>query len=221
VVRSNIGFIHTELGDFEGAEETLRSALAAATRMGLDDLETVVLHNLGHALAYHGSLDEARILEQRAVDAFHRQGEPRMEGVARTYLAEIALLAGDLDAAEREARVAVDALKVAPALRAAAFAILSRTLLARGRGAEALDTAREAHTELEALGSLEEGESLVRLAYAEALAAAGEEPESARVLAAARNQLLSRAAKISDTQWRERFLTQVPDNARTLALAPR
>jgi hypothetical protein len=39
------------------------------------------------------------------------------------------------------------------------------------------------------------------------------------VLAAAREHLLSRAAKISDPVWRERFLTQVPNNARTLALA--
>jgi hypothetical protein len=32
--------------------------------------------------------------------------------------------------------------------------------------------------------------------------------------------LLARAAKISDPVWRERFLTGVPDNSRTLALAP-
>ena len=53
----------------------------------------------------------------------------------------------------------------------------------------------------------------------EALTAAGKGTEASGVLATARDQLLPRAAKISDTTWRERFLTQVPDNARTLALA--
>lgn len=39
------------------------------------------------------------------------------------------------------------------------------------------------------------------------------------VITEARERLLTRAAKISDLRWRERFLTQVPDNAQTLALA--
>jgi tetratricopeptide (TPR) repeat protein len=218
-IRCNLGFIYSELGDFEGAEETLRSAMTAAVRLGLDDLEAAVLHNLGHVLGYRGSLDEARLVEQKAVEAFQRQGAARTEGIARVYLAEIAFLSGDLDAAEREARAAADTLKVAPGLHAAAVATLARALLAKGRAAEALESAREAHAELQSLGSLEEGEALVRLAYAEALAENGAEPESAEVLAAARAHLLSRAAKISDAAWRERFLSQVPENARTLALA--
>jgi tetratricopeptide (TPR) repeat protein len=221
VIRSNLGFIRAELGDFEGAEETLRSAQAAVGRLGLEDVEAGVLHNLGHVLAHRGSLDEARLVEQRAVEAFHRQGGARAEGAARVYLAEIAFLSGDLDAAEREARAAADTLKVSPGLRAAAVATLARALLAQGREVEALESAREAHAELQSLGSLEEGEALVRLAYAEALAANGAGAESAEVLAAAREHLLSRAAKISDPTWRERFLSHVPENARTLALAAR
>ena len=46
-------------------------------------------------LAYRGRLEEARHYEQRAVDAFHHLGDPRMEGVARTYLAKIALFSGE------------------------------------------------------------------------------------------------------------------------------
>ncbi|AKT40051.1 serine/threonine-protein kinase PknK [Chondromyces crocatus] len=218
-IRSNLGFIYTELGDFEHAEETLRSALTIAARMGLDDLETVILHNLGKPLAYRGNLDEARVIEQRAVDAFQQQGAARTEGVSRVYLAEIAFLSGDLVAAEREARAAAETLKVAPSLRASAVALLSRALLAQGRTAEALLSAREAHAALQELGSLEEGEALVRLAYAEALEATGASSDAASVLATAREHLLSRAAKISDLRWRDSFLTQVPDNARTLSLS--
>src|SRR6185436_9080772 len=50
----------------------------------------------------------------------------------------------------------------------------------------------------------------------EALAAAGATDESEKALVSAREHLMSRAAKISDPKWRERFLTCVPDNARTL-----
>nr|WP_233561216.1 hypothetical protein [Sorangium cellulosum] len=218
-VRANLGFLYGELGDFEVAESALRTALAAAQRMGLDDVETAALQNLGYVIAHLGQLEEAKQLEQRAAAAFHQQGDRRMEGVALMYLAQILLRSGDPAGAEREARAAVEALKVAPPLRAAAVAVLSRALLAQGRGEEALPAAREAFAQLEEAGSLEEGESLVRLAYAEALAAAGAAREAAEALAAAREQLLSRAAKISDPTFRERFLTCVPDNARTLALA--
>ncbi len=217
---TNVGSILTELGDFEGAEETLRSALASATRLGLDDATGLVLHNLGHALLHRGSLEEARATEQKALLAFHRQGGARLEGVTRYYIAKIALLSGDLEAAEREARAAAELLVAAPPMRPAAFAILSRVLLAKGHTGDALASAREAYGQLEELGSVEEGEATVRLAYAEALTASGRVAEAAHVLAAARQQLLERAAKISDAAWRERFLTQVPDNARTLALAP-
>ncbi|AUX48651.1 protein kinase [Sorangium cellulosum] len=218
-VRENLGFLYGELGDFEVAESALRTALAAAQRMGLDDLETAALQNLGYVIAHLGQLDEAKLLEQRAAAAFQQQGDRRMEGVTLTYLAKILLLSGDPAAAEREARAAVEALTVAPPLRAAAVAVLSRALLAQGRGDEALPAAREAFAQLEEAGSLEEGESLVRLAYAEALAAGGAEREAAEALAAAREHLLCRAAKITDPSFRERFLTCVPDNARTLALA--
>jgi hypothetical protein len=50
-----------------------------------------------------------------------------------------------------------------------------------------------------------------------ALLAAGE--PAAEVLAGARAKLLARAARITDAAWRERFLAQVPDHARLLALA--
>ena len=70
----------------------------------------MILHNLGHALLYKGSLDEARTSEQRAAVAFHSQGALRLEGVTRTYAAKIALASGDLAAAESEARAAKEML---------------------------------------------------------------------------------------------------------------
>jgi tetratricopeptide (TPR) repeat protein len=217
--RSNLGVIFTELGDYESAEEVLREALAVTERLHLGELGPGVLSNLGHALAYRGRLDEARACEARAVAEFHRLGDPRMEGVSRTYLAKIALLAGDAALAEAEARAAADLLQVAPPVRAPALAILARALLAQSRPAEALTAAREGQAALDALGELEEGESLVRLVHAEALAAAGREAEARSALLAARSRLLLRADRITALAWRERFLMAVPENARTLALS--
>ncbi|WP_437650567.1 serine/threonine-protein kinase [Sorangium sp. So ce362] len=214
VIGANLGFIYAELGELVAAESVLRAAQEAADRMGLRELATVALHNLGHVLGQLGKLDEALFVERRAVEAFQLRGDLRMEGVARTYLAKIALLSGDAATAEREARAAEAALHVAPRLRAPAVAVRARALLAGGQVEAALDAAREAFGELAALGSLEEGESLVRLAYAEALAASGAHGEAGAVLAEARESLLARAQRIADPRRRERFLTAVPENAR-------
>jgi eukaryotic-like serine/threonine-protein kinase len=220
-MRANLGFVFAELGDFARAEEALRAALAAAERMGLHDLSAVARQNLGRVLGFAGKLDEARRLLRDATAELQRQGDRRMEGVARTYLAEIALRSGDVDTAEREARAAVEALDVARPLQPFASAVLAQVLLARGHVGEALATASEAHAALETMRAIEEGESLVRLVHAEALGCAGLTREHAIAVAVAHERLLERAARIADPEWRRRYLTDVPDNARTLALVER
>ncbi|MFH0902520.1 MAG: AAA family ATPase, partial [Pseudomonadota bacterium] len=171
-VRTNLGFIYSELGDYQSAEDSLRGAIAAADRMGLHELSAVALHNLGHVLAYRGQLAEARVLEQRAIEAFKKQGDQRLEGVAWMYLAKAALFGCDFATAEKEARTAVQILAACPSLRASALAVLGQALLGQNRAKEALAVAEQAHAELEALGAVEEGESLIRLTRAEAIAAA-------------------------------------------------
>ena len=109
-VRCNMGYLYCELGDFQRAEVALRHALAAAARMGLRDLAAAILHNLGRVLGLQGNLDEARRLEQEAIDSFVEQGEQRLEGVARAYLADILIAAGDFEAAHGEGDRAVEIL---------------------------------------------------------------------------------------------------------------
>src|SRR5262245_9561692 len=166
LTRQNLGFAVAELGDYEGAEHALRSALVVAERMGLHEVAAAALQNLGRVLAYQGTFEEGRRIQKQAIDAFRKQEHPRMKGVSHAYLAELA-------SAEREARAAVDSLSGVPPFRAAALAVLGRVLLAQGRAGDALIVAREAHTLLESLGTIEEGEVMVRLVYAEALAATG------------------------------------------------
>ncbi|APR78317.1 Adenylate cyclase [Minicystis rosea] len=217
-VRSNLGCNFAQLGDFDSAEDALRAALAAAERMGLVDVASAAAQNLGRTLAHLGRLEEAEQLELRAADAFRRLGDPRHEGAARSYLAEIALSAADPARAEREAAAATDLLRTTPPLRAPALALHARAVLRQGRAAEALVLAREALAIVDELGSIEDGEALVRLVHVEALAASGDREAFSRAATLARRRLLARAARIGDPAWRERFLTAVPENAQTLVL---
>jgi eukaryotic-like serine/threonine-protein kinase len=218
ITRANLGYSYGELGDFTGAEAALRSALSAADGMGLHEVAAAAQASLGQVLAYRGELAEARAIEEAAVASGQRLGDPRAEVVSRSYLAKIALLAGDLEGAEREARAA-EALETESPLRLVATAVRARALLGLGRADEALIAAREAFSTLASLGALEEGESMIRLVHAEALAASGRRSEAAAAIASARDSLLARADRIHDPAWRERFLRSAPDSDRTLHLA--
>lgn len=217
--RTNIGYATRELGAYAEAEVALRDALAAAERMGLASLATLAKHNLGPVLARAGLLDEARAMEEDAVASCVRQGDRWMEGGSRIYLADILRAAGDVAGAEKEARAALEAAKGTPPLRAMALATLARLLVASGRAPEALVAARQAMELLVSLGGIEEGESLVRLAFAEALAATSEHAAAHDALATAKARLLERAALIVDPELRASFLEKVPENVRTMALA--
>ncbi len=220
--RTNVGYANRELGAYAEAEIALREALAAAERMGLASLATIAKHNLGPVLAREGSLAEARALEEDAVASCVRQGDRWMEGGSRIYLAGILSSAGDFDGAEKQAHAALDAASGTPPLRAMALASLARLLVERGgRTREALGAAREAMDMLVGLGGIEEGESLVRLAYAESLQAIGQNEEAHIALMEAAERLVLRGEKIVDPRLRASFLERIPENARTLALARR
>jgi eukaryotic-like serine/threonine-protein kinase len=220
-VRTNLGYVYCELGDFQRAEAALRQALLASERMGLHEVSAGVLHNLGRVLGFGKEVGEAERLERAAVEAFCRQGERRLEGAARIYLADILTTAGDLEGAAREAGAAVETLAVAPSLQVAALAALARARLAAGDVGDGLAAARHAHEALERLGEIEEGESAVRWTYAEALRAAGDEEAANAALLVARQRLLAHAERIADLGWRQRFLNEVPINAKILSLPRR
>ena len=215
---ANLGCLLCALGLFAEAEGALRRAHATATRMSLGGVAALALHNLGAVLAALGRLDEARAAEGEAVRAFEKAGDPRLEGASRVYLARILLAAGDVDAADAEARRTVGSAGSPPPIRAGAQATLARVLLARGRVAEALEIASLAAEALASLGSIEDFEAAIGLAHAEALFAAGDRAGAEAAIAAACRRLLARAERMHEPT-RASFLGMVPDNARCLALA--
>jgi tetratricopeptide (TPR) repeat protein len=217
--RVNAGYGFLSVGDWVEAERVLREALALAEKLGLHHIVSSALNNLGVPLMHLGALEEARQVEEQAAAAFHAQGGRRMEGSSRSYLGTILMLSGDLAGAEREELAAIELLRASPPNLAQALARLAEIRLMRGQTAKALDAASEAARVLEALGGTDDGESIVRLAHAVALEAAGH-PEAARVaVLEAEKRLLERAARIADASIRRSFLERVPENARTLVLA--
>ena len=219
--RVNAAFASLELGAYADAADVARRASSDARRLGLLSVAGAAASTLGAALSRLGDLPAARAALEEARPALLTQGNARAEGSLLCYLAATHQRAGDLPAAETEARRALLVLADTPLLLPWARALLGSILLAAARPAEALEQARQGHDDLEAQGQLEEGEAVVRLAYAEALAAVGEHSNAGVALTAARTRLLFRAARIDDPEARRSFLENVEENARTLALAGR
>jgi hypothetical protein len=134
------------------------------------------------------------------------------------YLAQALGWTGALEQSEQEARRAIATAPAQPDL-VLAQAVLASVLLGRGAVDEARTNAELAMQGLTALGSIEEGESLVRLVYAEALHATGAYEAARHAIGVARGRLLYRAGRIADPSWRRCFLERVAENAQTLALA--
>jgi hypothetical protein len=106
-----------------------------------------------------------------------------------------------------------------PTFRAYALAVLAHIELLRDDKAAALAAAREAFELLVTLGGIDEGESLVRLVWAEALFANGQERTGRVAIADAATRLRARADRMTSAAVRHAFLTQVPENALTLEIA--
>ena len=219
LTRANAGFSLIEVGAHLEAERMLSEALVAAERMGLGHTLAGIRQNLGRALSLLGRFSDARRVLGDAIAAFEKHGDRRMSGASRAYLAKALCDAGEPDAAEREARAAILSLEQAPPLRAYARGVLGAVMVGAGRATEALDHTRDAMAFLESQGHLEEGEILLRLAHAEALNAVGDGEGARSALAIARERLLERASAITRPDWRQSFLANIPENARTLELA--
>jgi eukaryotic-like serine/threonine-protein kinase len=216
--RINVGYASIEVGAYEEAEVALRAAALSAERMGLYNLVAVAKHNLGRAIAHRGDSRLAAQIETEAITAFEAQGDVRMEGASRMYLARIHASEKSFAAAQREADVALSQLEKSPPLRVYAMATLAHIRLAQGAVGEALQMSTAAMADLDILGGIEEGESLVRLVHAKALYASGDFAGAAIALRASRDRLVARAERIADKRQRASFLHAIPENQETLAL---
>jgi eukaryotic-like serine/threonine-protein kinase len=208
-----------ELGGYGDAERALADAEASAERMGLSGVTASARHHKGMLLARTGDPAGGLARAAAALEAFAEQGDKRMEGAAHLYRALFFAEGEGLAQATGEIEAALGIAKAIPPLFSYASAVRARIHLKAKRADLAEAPAREAMKILDDLGGVEEGESYVRLTYAETLEALGERHDAHDAIRTARVRLLERAAMVQDPVWRERFLGSVEENARTLALA--
>jgi hypothetical protein len=173
---------------------------------------------LSWLLADRGALDEARLLATQLAEYGHAHHNPLDEGRGRWVLAEVLRRMGDLDGAEHEIQPALG--MATPLEHPGVLGTLSALRLAQGRAEEALATAQDAVSRCATMGGcgMFRG-AFVRLVHAEALHATGAHDAARHAIAEARAHLFTTADRIADPGYKQSFLENVPENARTLALA--
>ncbi len=167
-----------------------------------------------------GRLDEAKEVEQRAVESFARQSDPRLEGASRVYLARIlprvrrprgrrARGAGGVHGDEAPRRV--EGRRPRGFLGARSSARATSPARARGRAGCRERSSRAARDRR--VGELRAGVTVV-----EALDAAGERALARAALERALASIALRASRLRNPATIA-SLIGIPEHARTLALA--
>jgi tetratricopeptide (TPR) repeat protein len=214
----NVGEAWMVLGELAAAERLLEATLRDATRAGMRAVIAWSQQVLGNTLRYLGRSADAAAVLARSVDEYHAIGERPMESLSLAWRSRALLDAGDPEAAEAEARRAVELSDVS-GFQVEPLCSLACALLARSRPADALDAARRGAELAEKHGnggSIDD--SPIHLVFAEALAATGDREGARTVIGRAREKLL-RAAETMPSERRRTFLAAVPPHARILALA--
>ncbi len=220
VMQTLSGMILFGLGDHAGALARLRECLRASL---LSENHLAVHYTqLFLTLALACSSEPAHQQEAfiQIFDWMGRNPNASRLGLAYAMLARVISVArGDLHEAEAYARQSCELLGSFNAYLGFARAILSNILLLQGRAAEARTVAALGARELEQMGSQGVYAVTVRLALAEACFAEGDANAGEAALREALRCVRARASDIPDDATRARFLSQVPENARTLELA--
>lgn len=201
------------LGDLTSAVEKLRESQALVRP--LKRLTEIQFTDIHAALALSGSAEQAHREEARTL-ALQWAHVPGMH-TGMAYIA-LARVVEDPREAEAHGRTACEVSTVI-FNRLWARACLSRILLNQGQVPEARRIAQLGVYELEKVGSSIIGAVGVYLALAEACFAEGDVEAGEPSLRHALQCLKTRADDIPDPVARERFLRQVPENARILELA--
>jgi hypothetical protein len=204
------------LGALGRAEKELWSVESADDEVGTINRSI----SLVFVLTERGALEEAGLVASRLVDSSRARRHRMDEGRGRWVTAEVLWRKGDLDAAHREARAALELLATATLDRIAAAATLAAILLAQRRPLEALSVAEEAMAQylvMRACGFFRG--AFLQLVHAECLWATGDHVSAKAAIDEARARILENAEKIGDPEFKKSFLGNVPENARTLKLA--
>ncbi|MEM9193097.1 MAG: protein kinase [Myxococcota bacterium] len=212
----NLADAENRVGAYEEAETDLRAVIEKCRRLGKRVTEGYAQTNLGYSLAMQGRSVEALEALEDAEALAHEIGERRLLLSVKLYRAR-ALQDRPQAAVELSAAVAAEASQGgADAIGAIAKALQARALIKVDAEAAAV-VALEALAIRDRLGSIEEDEAELFLIAAEALAAAGRTDEAEDTRARGRLRIEEVAQRISDPEWRRRFIEDVAANRALMA----
>jgi len=216
-VQMYIGTDYLLLGAHEEAEAALRDACSneqAQVIAGLCALRRA------RSLVDRGDLDAAYEIAASIARAAASSSDHSLATDARLLLASVHVLRGEFDDAEREAMaIRDDALTLVFFHGLLRQSTLASTRLGQGRFAEALALAEEGiRCERGARMTHFDAHASLLATRIEARLALGDTEQALRDLAAARDDILDRARRITDRNLRRSFLEKVPVHAHLLAL---
>jgi tetratricopeptide (TPR) repeat protein len=215
---ANAACVLMEMGQLEMAEEQMRRLEAIAERLGLNHLMGGILYVLENILAYAGNIDEARSFGERAIKWTAENNDHHFHRFARLYLSVIEYYSGNYELAEQHARQALLLVEENPSLRPFALAALARSLLAQAKP-DALSLATEAYSKLRELGTVQDGEAPIRLAYIECLRASSQEDKAREAVKEAVARLRDQRASIGTSDWQHSFVSRIPEHLRIVQIA--
>ncbi|PTL80692.1 serine/threonine-protein kinase PknK [Vitiosangium sp. GDMCC 1.1324] len=220
MMQITLGMTLAAMGDLSGSVKMAREALATALRTEQPLVAESARFLLNLVLA--GSPNQADRQEAHAsmFEWLDRESSlPFVPGMKHAILAQVMAASGALREAELHAHKACELLALIPVYVVFARTVLSAILLAQERATESLRVASLGVQELERMGSEGVYAVSMRLALAEACFAEGDARAGEEALRKALRCVRARASDIPEAAARERFLYQVPENARTLELA--
>jgi eukaryotic-like serine/threonine-protein kinase len=220
--RINLGFVLTRVGRFEEARDALEQALIDARMLRMRAGEGFALHNLGMCSARLDDLDRAIQLERDAREIGEETHHYRLKLNSRIYEAEILCWRGEpgdlreaLQLIETCQREAGDH----PVSYVEATGVLGQVHRARRDLPSCVAACEDALERLGAIGSMEEGEEMLRLTYAEALFDLGRNDEALGALHEAYACVMRRSEQMSAQHHREAFLSRLYECRRVMDLA--
>ncbi|WNG45153.1 protein kinase [Archangium minus] len=216
------GMTLAALGDVPGAAERLRWVLRVGQQAGEHFAVSAAQHFMYQVLANSPDPEHRREAYARTLEWLGQANAYTYAfgaGMGHAIVAKVMAAHGAPLKAEPHARKACELLATYQTEWLYAHTTLSAVLLAQGRHEEARQEAELGVQRLEQLGNAGVHAVSTRLVLAEACFAQADTGAGEVALRKALECVQERASDIPDPALRERFLTQVPENARTLELA--
>jgi hypothetical protein len=208
------------MGELPRAVERVRETLALVIRTEQHFVAETMQFHLSVLLANSPEQVDRQEAYAWALEGVGTESAyPFIPGMRHALVARMTTERGALSEAEAHARKACEMLVPFQGYLVFARMVLSTVLKAQGRATEARQVAEQGVRELERMDSEGVFAVAMHLALAEACFAEGDASAGEAALHKALRCVRARASDIPEAEARERFLRQVPENARTLELA--